>query len=51
MLQFSNNIFIEILMLADLLIHVNLLAFVPEEYVHTRIRRQVNGVVISKTMY
>ena len=34
MLQFSNNIFIEILMLADLLIHVNLLAFVPEEYVH-----------------
>ena len=34
MLQFSNNIFIEILMLADLLIHVNLMAFVPEEYVH-----------------
>ena len=68
MLQFSNNIFIEILMLAicadtllgvlraikfrqfnskvamvvsvgilmlaDLLIHVNLLAFIPEEYVH-----------------
>ena len=34
MLHFSNNIFIEILMLADLLIHVNLLAFIPEEYVH-----------------